>query len=134
MKGGDTSGSHDHERAETGGAVAGWPVLREAGGEGQPAAVYYYEYVEPPRAEGEPAPPPWWRSHPWLGMQFGMANQSHNCDLLIPYDGQHVAWYPDGSGIRDADEDFAVLWDRIKASGDDPQWYTYEFYSSEPHL
>jgi hypothetical protein len=51
---------------------------------------------------------------------------------LLKYDGQHVAWFPDGSGIRDADPDGVLLWERIKASGDDPSWYTYEFISTEP--
>jgi hypothetical protein len=39
---------------------------------------------------------------------------------LRKYNGQYVAWIPDGSGIHDSDTDPIALQDRIKASGDEP--------------
>jgi hypothetical protein len=76
---------------------------------------------------------PWWRNDPWLGAHLWAENRSKNADLLLPYDGKCVAWFPDGSGIRDADPDMGVLWNRIKASGDDPSWYAYEHVNLEPY-
>jgi len=104
-----------------------WVRIRESGEE---PCRYYYEYCEPRRAESQPASPPWWRSDPWLCAHQWMANRNHNCDLLLGYEGKLVAWYPDGSGIRDADEDPGALEARIKASGDDPEWYRYEYVST----
>jgi hypothetical protein len=69
---------------------------------------------------------PWWRNGPWLGRHLFAENRNKNAHLLQAYNNMHVAWYPDGSGIRDADADMFVLWKRIEASGDDPQWYSYE--------
>jgi hypothetical protein len=69
---------------------------------------------------------PWWRDHPWLGRHLFVENREKNLGLLEKYREMHVAWYPDGSGIRDADADPIVLWERIKASGDDPNWYSFE--------
>lgn len=78
---------------------------------------------------------PWWRNHPWMGRHLAAENRSKfPLDELYKYNNMHVAWYPDGSGIRDADRDGMVLWERIKASGDDPTWYTYEFVSDEPMI
>jgi hypothetical protein len=87
---------------------------------------YYYEYCEPRRADVGAAVP-WWRNDPWLGHHVDLANRYHNFEMLVPYEGKHVAWLPDGTGIRDADEDSYALWKRIEASGDDPQWYVFEY-------
>jgi hypothetical protein len=38
-------------------------------------------------------------------------------DHLTPYLGQWVAWWPDGSRIVDADEDFDALWSRLRDGG-----------------
>jgi hypothetical protein len=75
---------------------------------------------------------PWWRNHPWLGGHLFIENRNKNVHLLLAYDKQHVAWFPDGSGIRDADPDPIVLYERIKASGDDPSWYCYEYFTTDP--
>ena len=75
---------------------------------------------------------PWWRNDPWLGRHLYLQNRDKNIELLLQYEGKHVAWFPDGSGIRDADVDGYVLWKRIEASGDDPQWYVYEYACSDP--
>jgi hypothetical protein len=77
---------------------------------------------------------PWWRNDPWHGGHLFLENRNKNCALLLQYDGMHVAWFPDGSGIRDADVDGYELWKRIKASGDDPSWYVYEYFSTEPNI
>ena len=77
---------------------------------------------------------PWWRNHPWLGRHLFVENRTKNLHLLREYDQMEVAWFPDGSGIRDADPDPDALWDRIKASGDDPSWYNYEYVSDELYL
>jgi hypothetical protein len=58
-----------------------------------------------------------------------MANRNHNCDLLLGYEGKLVAWYPDGSGIRDADQDESALRERLLAAGEDPFWYSFEYVS-----
>ena len=77
---------------------------------------------------------PWWRNDPCLGGHLFLENRNKNCELLLQYDGMHVAWFPDGSGIRDADADGLELWKRIEASGEDPSWYVYEYFSNEPKL
>ena len=70
---------------------------------------------------------PWWRNHPWLGRHLFEENRRKNLHLLDAYHNMHVAWFPDGSGIRDADPDPIALHERIKASGEDPSWYNYEY-------
>jgi hypothetical protein len=71
---------------------------------------------------------PWWRNDPWLGRHLWRERRLRfPLDELAKYSGLTVAWYPDGSGIRDAAEDRAVLWERFKALGEDPSWYMYEF-------
>jgi hypothetical protein len=104
-----------------------WDRIRLSG---EWPTTYYFEYVEPPRAEGEPLPRPWWLDDFWHAHHFWMANREHNLDLLLPYDGKTVAWFPDGNGIRDADENPFALQERIKASGEDPNWYHYEYVST----
>ena len=44
----------------------------------------------------------------------------------ISWGYSNVAWYPDGSGIADADPDGYVLHMRLKAAGEDPQWFVFE--------
>jgi hypothetical protein len=75
---------------------------------------------------------PWWRNDPWLGRHLFQKNREKNLHLLDGYREMHVAWFPDGSGIRDADPDPVALYERIKASGDDPAWYSYELVTDEP--
>jgi hypothetical protein len=77
---------------------------------------------------------PWWQNDPWLGGHLYRENRNKNYELLLQYDGKCVAWFPDGSGIRDADAALSALCRRIEASGEDPQWYVYEFSSSEPRI
>jgi hypothetical protein len=77
---------------------------------------------------------PWWRNDPWLGGHLFLENRNKNCALLLQYDGMHLAWFPDGSGIRDADADGFELWKRIEAPRDDPSWYVYEYFSTEPNI
>ena len=48
---------------------------------------------------------PWWRNDPWLGRHLFMENRNKNCTCCWIYQNMHVAWFPDGSGIRDADAD-----------------------------
>jgi hypothetical protein len=69
---------------------------------------------------------PWWRNDPWLGAHLFAENRNKHLSELSKYAGQTVAWFPDGSGIRDAGEDMYVLWQRFKALGEDPSWYHYE--------
>jgi hypothetical protein len=77
---------------------------------------------------------PWWRNDPWLGAHLFTENRNKNCELLLQYEGKIVAWFPDGSGIRDADEDVVALRQRIEAAGEDPSWYCYEYASTEPRF
>jgi hypothetical protein len=77
---------------------------------------------------------PWWRNHPWLGRHLFAENRAKNLHLLSGYNRMEVAWFPDGSGIRDADPDAVALWERIKASGDDPSWYNYEYVTDEVYF
>jgi hypothetical protein len=78
---------------------------------------------------------PWWRNHPWLGRHLFRENRENfPREELLKYHNKHVAWFPDGSGIRDADEDGMVLMERLKASGDDLSWYNYEYVWIDPDL
>jgi hypothetical protein len=52
----------------------------------------------------------------------------------MKYNNMHVAWFPDGSGIRDADADLVVLANRIEDSGEVLAWYTLEYVSDQPSL
>jgi hypothetical protein len=71
---------------------------------------------------------PWWRNDPWLGAHLYRENRGRfPFEELVKYHHKQVAWFPDGSGIRDADADGDALLARIEASGDDPSWYCYEF-------
>ena len=75
---------------------------------------------------------PWWMDDPWLGHHLYWQNRERNLHLLPQYEGLCVAWMPDGSGIRGAHEDMHALWKQIEASGEDPQWYLYEYIPIEP--
>lgn len=74
---------------------------------------------------------PWWRNDPWLGRHLFDQNREKNLPLLAPYMHQHVAWYPDGSGIRDADPDPIALMKRLQAAGEDVYWYNFEYVSDQ---
>jgi hypothetical protein len=89
---------------------------------------------EAAQQEKKPEEVPWWRNHPWLGRHLFAENRFKNSELLWKHEGMHVAWFPDGSGIRDADVDGIALVDRIRASGDDPGWYTFEYVPIEPQI
>jgi hypothetical protein len=67
-----------------------------------------------------------WRKDPNRGGQFFSENRNKNVQLLLQYPGQVVAWYPDGSGIAGADPDGYALYLRLKAAGEDPQWFVFE--------
>lgn len=83
----------------------------------------------------QPQDLPWWRKHPWLGRHLFRDNRDKfPQEELAKYNNKHVAWFPDGSGIRDADEDGEVLVERLKASGDDLSWYNFEYVTIDPHL
>jgi hypothetical protein len=82
-------------------------------------------------SEPKPDEVPWWRNHPWLGGHLFLENRNKNCHLLLQYQDMYVAWFPDGSGIRDADADLVAMQERIEAAGEDPSWYCYEY--AEPH-
>jgi hypothetical protein len=70
---------------------------------------------------------PWWRNDPWLGRQLWHDRRARfPVEQLVPYAGQTIAWFPDGSGIRDAGPDRDTLWSRFTALGEDPAWYIYE--------
>ena len=70
---------------------------------------------------------PWWRTAPNLGRHLWRERRNRfPLDQLARYVSQTIAWYPDGSVIRDTGEDMGVLWERFKALGEDPSWYKYE--------
>jgi hypothetical protein len=78
---------------------------------------------------------PWWRNDPWHGChRFAENRNKFPPEELVKYLGQYVAWFPDGSGILDSDTDSLVLWERIKASGDDPAWYFIEYITDEVYI
>jgi hypothetical protein len=78
---------------------------------------------------------PWWRNDPWMGGHlFAENRRKFPPEELRKYNGQFVAWFPDGSGIRDADPDQFVLQDRIKASGEELYWYSIEYISDEMYI
>lgn len=78
---------------------------------------------------------PWWRNDPWLGAHLFAENRNKfPAEQLEKYNQKHVAWFPDGSGIRDADAGMYALWKRLEAAGDDPSWYCYEYVSDCPCL
>jgi hypothetical protein len=57
-------------------------------------------------------------------------NENRNrypAEKLLAYAGQVVAWYPDGSGIREAGPDMEVVRRRIEESGEDPWPYVLEY-------
>jgi hypothetical protein len=78
---------------------------------------------------------PWWRNDPWHGRHLFAENRAKfPAEEVWKYNGQFVAWFPDGSGIRDADPDQVVLRERIKAAGEEPYWYTIEYISDEAYI
>jgi hypothetical protein len=85
-------------------------------------------------SEQQQADVPWWRNHPWQGRHLFNENRTKNIHLLDKYNKMWVAWFPDGSGIHDVDPDPVVLRERIKASGDDPACYSYEYVSDETYI
>src|SRR5436190_96783 len=67
---------------------------------------------------------PWWRNDPWYGGHLFYENRNKfPLEELAKYNGQYVAWIPDGSGIHDSDPDPIALRARIRASGDEPAMY-----------
>jgi hypothetical protein len=78
---------------------------------------------------------PDWRTHPWRGAHMFAKNRARfPPEELQKYLGKFVAWYPDGSRIFDADADHDALWERVKASGDDPGWYCIEYITDETYV
>lgn len=84
------------------------------------------QHDEPAR-EPQQGEIPWWCNDPWLGGPGLMNERCNNPHLLDGYDWKYVALYPDGSGVRDSDEDPVALMERIKASGDLLEWYAFEY-------
>jgi hypothetical protein len=78
---------------------------------------------------------PWWRNDPWNGRHLFWENRGKfPAEELRKYNGLHVAWFPDGSGIYDSDPDPNALVDRIKASGDEVAMYLLEYITDEPYV
>jgi hypothetical protein len=77
----------------------------------------------------------WWRNHPWQGRHLFAENRAkHLEEVFAKYYRQFVAWFPDGSGIFDADPDEDALRERVKASGDDPATYLIEYITDEAYI
>jgi hypothetical protein len=76
---------------------------------------------------------PWWRDDPWNGRHLFHENRDKfpADELLQKYNRQYIAWFPDGSGIFDADPDPMALRERIKASGDEVAMYCIEYITDE---
>ena len=78
---------------------------------------------------------PWWRNDPWNGRQMFHENRNKfPGEELLKYNGQYVAWFPDGSGIYDSDPDPTALRERIKAAGDEVAMYCIEYITDEPYI
>jgi hypothetical protein len=52
-----------------------------------------------------------------LCMRFAENRNNFPGEQLEPYGGKWVAWWPDGSRIVDADDDFDALWSRLRNGG-----------------
>jgi hypothetical protein len=48
-------------------------------------------------------------------------------EKLLALVGQTLAWEPDGSAIRESGSSHREVTDKIKAQGDDPSLYTFEY-------
>ena len=78
---------------------------------------------------------PWWRNDPCFGGRKFLENRSRfPMETLEKYNGQYVAWIPDGSGIHDSDPDRTALEERIRAAGDEPAIYHIEYISDETYI
>lgn len=79
---------------------------------------------------------PSWRKHIWLGKHLFHENYAKNIGWVTEkYLYHHVAWLPDGSGIRDADKDRKALWQRIRRTPDDnPYWYLITYITDEAFI
>jgi hypothetical protein len=69
-----------------------------------------------------------------LGGHLFLENRNKNCHLLLQYEDMVVAWFPDGSGIRDADNDEILMRLRMLDVGEDPSWYNYEYVEPQAVL
>jgi hypothetical protein len=78
---------------------------------------------------------PWWRRYTCEVGRLWLENRSKfPMETLGNYNGQYVAWIPDGSGIHDSDPDRTALEERIRAAGDEPAVYHIEFISDETYI
>jgi hypothetical protein len=75
------------------------------------------------------------RAHPWRGAHlFAENRRKFPPEELLKYFGKYVAWSPDGSSIFDSDCDHDALWERIKASRDEPGLYCIEYITDETYI
>jgi hypothetical protein len=64
---------------------------------------------------------------PWRQLRYFDENRARfPVQQLLPYMGKVVAWLPDGTGIRDADDTFGALWKRLRDEGENPSMFVYE--------
>jgi hypothetical protein len=79
---------------------------------------------------------PWWLDDPWRGNHLFEENRNKypGEELLAKYNRKFVAWYPDGSGICDSDEDRVALWNRLKTSVEVPEMYHIEYITDETYI
>ena len=78
---------------------------------------------------------PWWLDDPWRGTHLFDENRGkHLAEVFEKYNRKFVAWYPDGSGIHDSDEDWEALWNRLKASVELPEMYLIEYITDETYV
>jgi hypothetical protein len=78
---------------------------------------------------------PWWLDDPWHGTHLYAENRRRfTWDDLQKYNRKFVAWYPDGSGIHDSDEDHDALWNRLRRSVEMPEVYRIEYITDEAYI
>jgi hypothetical protein len=121
--------------AHAGQMVAWWPdgsrifdaddnfpaLFRRLCDAGYRLTFFQLEWIPPP---GEPGMDPFM----FLAMQFAENRNDAPAELLEKYAGKHVAWWPDGTYIFDADHegDGRAFLQRLDASGYDRSWFFYE--------
>jgi hypothetical protein len=78
---------------------------------------------------------PWWpRFTAEVGRKWLENRSTYPMETLAKYNGQYVAWIPDGSGIYDADPNRIALEERIRAAGDEPACYHIEYITDETYI
>jgi hypothetical protein len=75
-----------------------------------------------------------WVTCPVCETRFEVGVGPTRCAPRIPpacYEGKYIAWTADGFTIRDGDEDYEKLRERLREQGEDPDRFMYGYVSPE---